>query len=287
MSEQWTTTSAPTLLRRDRSDSDDAAAYRVYDPDLLAGRNLTLAASGKTESPYDVAQGLAIIVLLAGSAIVAPAVFSDGGFWPTVLWTAAGLGAAFVVIMVLFFAFVRDPFVRYRKRYGENASPFLEVDTDDGPRAAALCALTESITSTAAWRDRAIDPERLVTGSLWSAVQLAVGSPTSARASPRTNGAGCHRRFCDPAARELGAARSDLDRVETNLREIGRIARELDAHRRPYGPGTGAGPAARPPRRRSPGRTRSSPSRRRCGTCSETRRAQSKLMPCERERFSS
>lgn len=244
MGEQWTTTSAPTLLRRDRSDSDDAAAYRVYDPDLLAGRNLTLAASGKTESPYDVAQGLAIIVLLAGSAIVAPAVFSDGGFWPTVLWTAAGLGAAFVVIMVLFFAFVRDPFVRYRKRYGENASPFLEVDTDDDPRAAALCALTESITSTAAWRDRAIDPERLVTGSLWSAVQLAGRVSDQRESLAADERRGVSPSVLRPSRRELDTARSDLDRVETNLREIGRIARELDAHATSVRAGTGAGPAA-------------------------------------------
>ncbi|TCK27493.1 hypothetical protein [Pseudonocardia endophytica] len=246
MGEQWTTTSTPTLLRRNRPDDEgEAAAYRVYDPGLLAGRNLSLTAAGKTESPYDVAQGLGMIALLAGSAIVAPIVFSDGGFWSTALWVLAGSGAAFVVLMVLFFAFVRDPFEAYRRRHGQNASPFVEVDAADGSRAGTLCALAESITSTAAWRDGAIDPERLVPETLWSAVRLAARVADEQGRLADDERRGTSERVLEPSRTELAAARSDLEHIERNLREIGRIAREIDARPTGAAPGTVSGPTTR------------------------------------------
>lgn len=245
MTEQWTTTSTPTLLRRNRPDDDEAAAYRVYDPDLLAGRNLTLTAAGRTESPHDVALGLGAIALLAASAVVTPVLFSDGGFWSVVLWGAAGIAAVTVVVLAVVALLWRDPFEAYRTRHGSAASPFREVDTADGSRAGSLCELTESITSTAAWRHRVIDPDRLVPGTLWTAVRLASRVADQHEDLVADERRGVSESVLAPSRAELAAGRADLDHIERNLREIGRIAREFDARPSPVGPGTVAGPTTR------------------------------------------
>lgn len=245
MSEQWTTTSTPTLLRRDRPDDDAAAAYRVYDPDLLAGRNLTLTAAGKTESPHDVALGLGAIALLAGSAVVTPILFAGDGFWSVLLWGAAGVAAVTVVVLAVVALLWRDPFDGYRKRHGSAASPFREIAVGDGSRADELCALAESITSTAAWRHRMIDPDRLVPGTLWTAVRLAsrVAEQHDRLRSDVRHGVA--ESVLEPSRAELAAARSDLEHIERNLREIGRIAREIDGRPTSAGPGIVAGPTTR------------------------------------------
>lgn len=245
MAQQWTTTSTPTLLRRDRPDDDGAAAYRVYDPDLLAGRNLTLTAAGKTESPNDVAMGLGAIVLLAVAAVGTPLVVSDGGFWSVVLWGAAGVATVAVVVFVAVALLWRDPFDEYRKRHGSAAAPFREVTVDDGSRADELCALTESITSTAAWRHRMIDPDRLVPGTLWMAVRLASRIADQRDRLGSDERQGVSESVLEPSRAELAAGRSDLEHIERNLREIGRIARELDDRPTSAGPGTVTGPTTR------------------------------------------
>ncbi|MDQ4119051.1 MAG: hypothetical protein M3235_19130 [Actinomycetota bacterium] len=245
MTEQWTTTSTPTLLRRDRPDDDEAAAYRVYDPDLLAGRNLRLTAAGKTESRHDVALGLGAITLAGASAVATPLLFSDGGFWSVVLWAVAGIAAVSVVVLVAVALLWRDPFDEYRKRHGSAASPFREVDATDDSRAGALCELTESITSTAAWRDRVIDPERLVPGTLWTAVRLASRVADQHDDLGSDEQQGVSDSVLEPSRAELAAGRADLEHIERNLREIGRIAREIDGRSTAAGPGTVTGPTTR------------------------------------------
>jgi hypothetical protein len=118
-----------------------------------------------------------------------------------------------------------DPIAEYKKRHGQE--PSIEI-ADDGTRAARLCLLGSEIASTTAWRTQAIDAERVMPRTLWTAVRR---DASYANLRDRLSSDEKH----GVAETELAQTRSDLAdidgelaEVESNLREVERVAREID-----------------------------------------------------------
>ncbi|MEQ3551314.1 hypothetical protein WIS52_12615 [Pseudonocardia nematodicida] len=214
---RWQRSAVPTLLER-------GSTRRVFDGAVLDGNRNTINEYATVNAP---GSGLAIgLVLLAvvAAGVATPLVYADG-FWSVLLWGLGGAAVAFVVGMILYAALVPDPARTYRKERG--TEPF--VDVEEGSRGGRLCDLATAVAGSTAWRDGRVDPDRLLPATLWHAVRLARHVDDQEQRVAGDRAGGLDERVLAPTVADLDAARDELDRVETNLREIAALARELDA----------------------------------------------------------
>ncbi len=222
------TTDLPTLLRR-------GTHHTVYDPDLLAGTAHILTADGKTTHRHSSTHGLLIIGLILACAIGTPLLLADDGRW-FIVWAFLGGVGGFAVAAIVNAFVDPDPVDAYKKRHA-GAEPSVEVGPDD-VRASTLCRLAADVAASRAWKHGHIDPDRLLGASLWAAVHSARDLEQRRQHLEADEAAGTPESVLHATREEIASADADLDHVETNLREIRRLARELDARSAlPAGPG--------------------------------------------------
>jgi hypothetical protein len=217
------TTDLPTLLRR-------GPHYTVYDPDLLAGTAHTLTAAGTTTHRNSGRHGLLIIGLVLACAVAAPLLLADDGRW-FIVWAFLGGVAGFVFAAIVNGIVDPDPVSAYKKRHA-GAEPSVEVGDDD-VRASTLCRLAEDVAASQAWQHGHIDPDRLLGASLWAAVRSARELEQRRQHLDADEAAGTPESVLHATREEVASASADLNHVESNLREIRRLARELDARSTP------------------------------------------------------
>ncbi|MDD7939649.1 hypothetical protein PHK61_14590 [Actinomycetospora lutea] len=123
-----------------------------------------------------------------------------------VLWFVAGVVGGFVVGGIIAGIIGPDREKEYREDH-RDTDPWAEIPADD-PRA-TVCSLAEEIASTLAWQDGILDAPRHLAAIVWSAVSK-------------------------DAAHSTDEDAEDVAVVTENLRELLRVARDLD-HRREYG----------------------------------------------------
>lgn len=219
---RWTTTPVPTVLER-------AGVRRVHDPALLAGTRTTLNEYASVRQPGSGIAVTGLLLVTIAAAVLAPLLLGTGTL-SVVLWAVGAAAAAFVLGSLVYTSLFPDPVQAYRKERGFD--PFVDVEATAGTaptRAGRLCDLAQAVASSSSWQEGRIDPDRLLASSLWNALRLAghVDDQTVRMAQDRA--AGLDERVLAPTAADLAAAGAELDRVETNLRELGALARELDA----------------------------------------------------------
>jgi hypothetical protein len=184
-----------------------AGGHRVFDPEMVQSRK-DLQETVRNElrlADKGVAGGAVILtltVLLGGglSLLLGASILSY------VLWFLAGGAVGLVGGGVLAEVLWTDREKEYREDH-RGADPWVEVPGDD-PRA-VVCSLADQIASTRAWQDGILDAPRNLATIMWSAV-----SKDSAAATDEDS--------------------ADVAVVTDNLRELLRVARDLD-HQREYG----------------------------------------------------
>jgi len=184
-----------------------AAGFRVFDPDLIRERKDLAESPVRSELRYDAdRQDFGIIgttTLLGGFGL---SLLLGASLLSYVLWFVAGVLGAFVVAAMIAGAVLPDREKEYAAEH-RGASPWAEIDGDD-PKA-AICTLAEDIASTRAWQDGILDEQRQLAKIVWSAVSKEPGHTTDEDVA-------------------------DVAVVTENLRELLRVARDLD-HQREYG----------------------------------------------------
>ncbi|HWN28383.1 MAG TPA: hypothetical protein VNP37_15565 [Actinomycetospora sp.] len=184
-----------------------ADGFRVFDPELVKDRkdlSETLVRSElryQNNGPED--SLFATMALIGGFGLSLLLGASVLGY---VLWFIAGVVGGFVVGGVLAGVIAPDREKEYREDH-RGADPWTEIGGDD-PRA-VVCSLADEIASTRAWQDGVLDAPRNLAAIVWSAVakDATVASPEDVE---------------------------DVAVVTENLRELLRVARDLD-HQREYG----------------------------------------------------
>ncbi|MEJ2861492.1 hypothetical protein [Actinomycetospora flava] len=181
--------------------------YRAFDPDLVRDRKDVQETTVRKELRYQ-DNGpeltiLPVLMLLGGFGLT---LLLGASVLSYVLWFLAGAVGGLVVGGVIAGAIAPDREKEYREEH-RDADLWAEIPADD-PRA-TVCSLAEEIASTRAWQDGILDAPRHLAGIVWSAVAK------------------------DPASSSDEDA-EDVAVVTENLRELLRVARDLD-HRREYG----------------------------------------------------
>jgi hypothetical protein len=184
-----------------------ADGFRVFDPEMVKDRKDLYETTVRSELQYfghtteygfawtsGLLGGLGLSMLLGGSVL------------SYVLWFIAGLVGGLFFTMMIVGAVAPDREKEYRDDH-RGASPWAEIAGDD-PKA-AICSLAEDVASTRAWQDGILDPQRQLAKIVWSAVSKEPADTTDEDAA-------------------------DVAVVTGNLRELLRLARDLD-HRREYG----------------------------------------------------
>jgi hypothetical protein len=185
-----------------------AGGYRVFDPEMVQSRKDLQETSVRNElqlADKGVEGGavmLTLTVLFGGglSMLLGASVLSY------VLWFVAGALVGFVGGAVAAEFLWTDREKEYREDH-RGADPWIAIDRDD-PRA-VVCSLADDIATTRAWQDGVLDAPRNLAAILWSAV-------------------------AKDAANASAEDVEDVEVVTENLRELLRVARDLD-HRREYG----------------------------------------------------
>lgn len=214
------TTSVPTLLKQ-------GMRYKVYDPELLAGTKHDLDAAGVPNHTNAATQGLLGLLGIVASAVAAAVFLGSGPVWSYLLWGAAGAVAGLLVVVLVVMIVSPDPMRAYQKRNG-GTDPFVDVG-EGNVQAARLCQLAEDIASSNAWKQGRIDPDRLIPATLWSAVRLSLQIAEQSDRLAADQARGASETVLAPTREEITSGKSDVDHVETNLREIRKLAREVDA----------------------------------------------------------
>jgi hypothetical protein len=184
-----------------------ADGFRVFDPEMVRDRKDLVETTVRNDLRYDANQpDLGLVgtsTLLGGfglSLLLGASVLSY------VLWFVAGVVGAFVLAAMIAGVVLPDREKEYRDDH-RGASPWAEIAGDD-PKA-AICSLAEDVASTRAWQDGILDPQRQLARIVWSAVSKEPADTTDEDAA-------------------------DVAVVTGNLRELLRVARDLD-HQREYG----------------------------------------------------
>lgn len=213
---KWATTVLPTVLERD-------GTRRVHDPLVLDGPGRKLNTSGGVDLPGSGAGAVVLLLVVVAAAVLVP-LWLATGVLSAVLWGAGAAGVAVVAGSLGYTSVFPDPVARYRKERG--GDPF--VDVGDGTDQAHLCDLATAVATSSAWQQARVDPDRLLPATLWNAVKLAehVGNQSADLARDRAAGRAEH--VLAPTVDDLAAATGELARVETNLRSLGALARDLD-----------------------------------------------------------
>jgi gas vesicle protein len=186
---------------------ETAEGYRVFAPELVKDRKDLLESMVRDDLRYTnngpedsllwttTVIGAAALPLLLGASVLS-----------YILWFLVGIVGGFVVGAAAAGIIAPDREKEYREEH-RGADPWTEVEAGD-PKA-TVCALAEDIALTRAWQDGILDPQRHLASIVWSAVSKNAADATDEDAE-------------------------DVEVVTENLRELLRVARDLD-HRREYG----------------------------------------------------
>lgn len=186
---------------------ETAKGYRVFAPELVKDRKDLQETTVRSELRYT-NNGPEDSLIWTTTVICAAALplLLGGSVLSYILWFVAGVVGGLFVGAAAAGMIGPDREKEYREEH-RGADPWTEIETGD-PKA-TVCALAEDIALTRAWQDGILDPQRHLGSIVWSAVSKKAEDATDEDAE-------------------------DVEVVTENLRELLRVARDLD-HRREYG----------------------------------------------------
>jgi len=184
-----------------------ADGFRVFDPELVKDRTDTRETVVRSDVEYyDNSPQISVILMLTLVGGLGLSLLLGSSVLSYILWFVGGVLGGFLIGGVIAAAVVPDREKEYREDH-RGADPWTEVGSADPE--AAICSLAEEIAMTRAWQDGILDAPRNLATIMWSAV-----SKDSAAATDEDS--------------------ADVAVVTENLRELLRVARDLD-HQREYG----------------------------------------------------
>lgn len=185
---------------------ETADGYRVFAPELVKDRkDLRETVVRDDVVFYNNGPEDALFLLSPMFAIALPLLFGSSVL-SVIIWIVVGAVAGFVAGAAIAGIAAPDREKEYRDEH-RGTDPWTEIPRDD-PRA-VICSLAEEIALTMAWQDGILDAPRHLAAIVWSAVSKKPDQTTNEDAE-------------------------DVAVVTENLRELLRVARDLD-HRREYG----------------------------------------------------
>ncbi|MFC5140564.1 hypothetical protein ACFPK1_20170 [Actinomycetospora rhizophila] len=182
------------------------AGYRAFSPELVRDRKDLQETTVRKELRFQSNGGESVVWTMTVIGGIGLPLLLGASVLSFVLWCVAGIVGGFLVGAVIGGIVTPDREKEYREDHRET-DPWAEIPADD-PRA-TVCSLAEEIASTRAWQDGILDAPRHLAAIVWSAVSK-------------------------DAARSTDEDAEDVAVVTENLRELLRVARDLD-HRREYG----------------------------------------------------